>query len=236
MRVGGQLQKKKKKIQGLSETSCEFHPFRSRLHCGLEIHSETFEETSKAQPDFCTIKNSCCSTLIALTWYHSRGPLFFFILSIGSITFLSLSEAVRKLGITPLFLPLLTHSPFTLSLSLSHWLWESQRGRSGCWSLVWKMVPPLLSGTDCRLSSCCCDKDTYCTSWFPETLKPPDFSSCTCSSFHSCHNITSVLRWRHLQRPKGVYLMQASGSLTNRWAASCTRWIDNGHAHINSLD
>ena len=44
---------------------------------------------------------------------------FFFILSIGSITFLSLSEAVRKLGITPLFLPLLTHSPFTLSLSLS---------------------------------------------------------------------------------------------------------------------
>lgn len=152
----------------------------SQVDCNLESRSKTSEGTSKEQQDVCAIKKKKKKNPAAPPlWSHSRDIALkglFWILSVDSITFLSLSYTARKLDITPLLF-LMPLSPLTTNppRPLLHRLWESRRGRSACCCLIWKMVPPPPPGTVYRLSSCYCDTDTYCSSWYPEKLKPQDF-------------------------------------------------------------
>lgn len=111
----------------------------SQLDCNLESRSKTSEETSKEQQDVSAIKKNPAAPPL---WSHSRDIALkglFWILSVDSVTFLSLSYTVRKLDITPLLF-LMPLSPLTPPLP--HRLWESRRGRSACCCLIWKMVPP----------------------------------------------------------------------------------------------
>ncbi len=133
-------------MRGLSRSSSVPHcstPLHSQLHCGLERHSETFKETSQEQQGFCSIKISCGSALIVFTWYRSQGP-FFKLLSVGSITFLS--ETGRKLGITPLFLPLSLPPLCLLILRKSAWAFRllEPRVKNGPTSSLWRWLQAFL--------------------------------------------------------------------------------------------